>query len=102
VVRLWLGIADDCPSCRISLVRGNRVGAYILNLGVAEVVVMAVILTITVRSWPDPPWDLLGWLAPALAITSPLLFYPFSRLFFVAMDLAMHPGLHRDEDPTSS
>lgn len=92
-------IADDCPRCAISLVRGNRVGAYILNLGVAEVVVMLVVLTITVRAWPTPPWDLLGWLAPVLAITSPLVFYPFSRLLFVAMDLAVHPGLHRDEDP---
>lgn len=99
VVHRWVILDDDCPSCCISLVRGNRVGAYILNLGVAEAVVVAVVLAIVVRDWPTPPWDLLGWLAPVLAIASPLAFYPFSRLLFVAMDLAVHPGLHRDEDP---
>lgn len=99
VVRHWLHIADDCPTCGISLVRGNRVGAYVLNLGAAEAVVMAVVLTLVVRGWPDRvPWDLLGWLAPLLAITSPLIFYPFSRLAFVAVDLAMHPETRRDED----
>lgn len=99
VIRRWLQVADDCPTCGISLVRGNRVGAYILNLGVAEAVVMAVVLWVVVRGWPDHvPWELLGWLAPVLAVTSPLVFYPFSRLGFVAIDLAMHPGTKRDED----
>ena len=102
VVRHWLRIADDCPTCGISLVRGNRVGAYILNLGAAEAVVMAVVLWVVVRGWPDQvPWDLLGWLAPLLAVTSPLVFYPFSRLGFVAIDLAMHPETRRDEDAVS-
>jgi uncharacterized protein (DUF983 family) len=99
VVRRWLQVAEDCPSCAISLVRGNRVGAYILNLGAAEVVVIAVVLTLVVRGWPDHvPWDLLGWLAPLLAVASPLVFYPFSRMGFVAIDLAMHPETRRDED----
>lgn len=99
IVRHWLSILDDCPNCGISLVRGNRVGAYILNLGFAESVVMITVLTILVRTWPDPPWDLLGWLAPVLAVVSPLAFYPFARLAFVAADLAIHPDLRRDEDP---
>jgi uncharacterized protein (DUF983 family) len=98
VLRHWLGVRDDCPACGISLVRGNRVGAYILNLGVAEALTALLIIGVVVRSWPEPPWDLLGWLAPLLAITSPLLFYPWSRLFFVAIDLAMHPNTVRDED----
>ncbi len=100
VVHHWLGIVDDCPTCGISLVRGNRVGAYVLNLGVAEALTAALIIAVTVMRWPTPPWDLLGWLAPLLAVTSPLVFYPFSRLAFVAIDLAMHPGTVRDEDVT--
>ena len=99
VIRGWFSAPDDCPRCGISLIRGNRVGAYILNLVVAELLVMAVILGVVVSSWPTPPWDLLGWLAPTLAITSPLLFYPFAKLAFVAIDLAVHPDMHRDEDP---
>ncbi len=94
----WLSVADDCPRCGISLVRGNRVGAYIINIGVAEAITTGVIITLLVRDWPTPPWELLGWLAPLLAIVSPLAFYPFSRLLFAAADLAIHPNLHRDED----
>jgi hypothetical protein len=98
VVHWWLRIADDCPRCGISLVRGNRVGAYILNLGVAEALTAGLIILVVVRSWPAPPWDILTWAAPLLAITAPLFFYPWSRLLFVAIDLAMHPGTVRDED----
>lgn len=99
VVRHWLRIVDDCPRCGISLVRGNRVGAYVLNLGAAEAVTITLVLTLVVRGWPDQvPWDLLGWLAPLLAVLSPLVFYPFSRMGFVAIDLAMHPHTLRDED----
>lgn len=102
VIRRWYDAPDDCPTCGISLIRGNRVGAYILNLVVAELLVMAAILGVVVASWPTPPWELLGWLAPTLAVASPLLFYPFAKLTFVALDLAVHPDLHRDEDPETT
>lgn len=98
LIRNWFWAPEDCPQCKISLIRGNRVGAYILNLVVAELIVMGVILAVTVRSWPSPPWELLGWLAPLLAISSPLIFYPFAKMLFVAIDLAAHPGAVRDED----
>lgn len=100
VVRHWLQIVDDCPTCGISLVRGNRVGAYIINIGVAESLTMALILIVMIRNWPDPPWEFLTWAAPVMAVTSPLIFYPFSRMLFVAADLAIHPGMQRDEDRT--
>lgn len=99
-MRQWLRIVDDCPSCGISLVRGNRVGAYIINIGVAEALTASLIVIVTVRSWPNPPWDFLTWAAPLLAVTSPLIFYPFSRMLFVAADLAVHPDMQRDEDRT--
>ncbi|HRP07586.1 MAG TPA: DUF983 domain-containing protein [Gemmatimonadales bacterium] len=98
VVRHWLRIVDDCPTCGISLVRGNRVGAYIINIGVAETLTATLIIAVTVSTWPDPPWTFLTWAAPLLAVTSPLVFYPFSRMLFVAADLAVHPGMRRDED----
>lgn len=99
VVRHWLAIADDCPTCGISLVSGgSRVGAYVYNLVVAELATVALVVGLVWSRWPEVPWDLLGWLAPLLAVSLPLLFYPFSRLLFVATDLAMHPQMRRDED----
>jgi uncharacterized protein (DUF983 family) len=104
ILRHWLAVHDDCPTCGISLVRGNRVGAYIVNIGVSEALTAALIVGVVVQQGPVVPWDFLGWAAPLLAISSPLAFYPFSRLLFVAADLAVHPELKRDEDtiPPSS
>ena len=42
--------------------------------------------------------EAIFWLTPALAILSPLFFYPFAKLTWVAIDLAMHPEGRRDED----
>jgi hypothetical protein len=87
---------ENCPVCGLSLATGNRVGAYILNLFAAESLVLVVLVLVVVTRWPNPPWTLLQWLAPALALLAPLFFYPFSKLVFVAIDLAMHPGAEPD------
>jgi hypothetical protein len=52
---------------------------------------MAAIVTVVVRRWPNPPWDTLQIAAPLLMVVTPLLLYPFSKMLFVAIDLAMHP-----------
>lgn len=82
---------ETCPACGFSLATGNRAGAYILNLFTSELLLMVVLAVVVVRRWPDPPYDLLQWLAPLLMLLAPLTFYPFSKLVFVAIDLAMHP-----------
>lgn len=88
---------ESCPTCQLSLATGNRVGAYIFNITTAEIVMMIVFVAVVVRSWPNPPWDVLQYLAPAMMLLMPLLFYPFSKLLWVAMDLAMYPNAEPDE-----
>lgn len=85
-----------CPHCGLSLAAGNSVGANLLNLVLAELVLLIVIVGVVVGSWPDPPWNLLQYGAPVLMLLTPLVFFPFSRLLFVAIDLAMHPGASPD------
>lgn len=87
---------ETCPTCGLSLATGNRAGAYILNLFTSEMLLMVVLAVVVVRSWPNPPYDLLQWLAPLLMLLAPLVFYPFSKLTFVAIDLAMHPDAAPD------
>ncbi len=89
--RHWFGMKARCPSCGLSLATGNRVGANLLNLVAAEVLLMAAIVTVVVRRWPNPPWDTLQIAAPLLMVVTPLVLYPFSKMLFVAIDLAMHP-----------
>jgi uncharacterized protein (DUF983 family) len=92
VLRHWFAMKEICPTCGLALAAGNRVGAQVLNLFASEVSLMIVLVTVVVRTWPNPPYDLLQWLAPLMMLIAPLLFYPFSKLVFVAIDLAMHPG----------
>jgi uncharacterized protein (DUF983 family) len=86
----WFAMKDRCPSCGLSLAVGNRVGANLLNLVAAELLLMTAIVTVVVRSWPTPPWDTLQIAAPLLMILTPLLLYPFSKMLFVAIDVALH------------
>lgn len=92
VFRHWFAMRETCPTCGLSLATGNRVGAYIFNIGAAEAVMVVVVGTIIVGRWPDPPWTFLEYLAPALMVAVPLVFYPFSKMLFVALDLSAYPG----------
>jgi uncharacterized protein (DUF983 family) len=96
IFRHWFAMKEHCPTCGLSLATGNRVGAYILNLFAAESLVLVILVAIIVDRWPNPPWNLLQWLVPICALLAPLAFYPFSKLVFVAIDLAMHPGAEPD------
>jgi uncharacterized protein (DUF983 family) len=91
VLRHWLAMRESCPDCGLQFATGNRPGAYILNLFATGSVLMIVLLTIFLRTWPNPPYTLLQWLAPALMVVMPMILYPFSKMAFVAIDLAMHP-----------
>jgi|ERR1017187_176395 uncharacterized protein (DUF983 family) len=94
--RHWLAMKESCPVCGLSLTTGNRVGAYIFNIAGAEILMTIVVVAIVVRTWPAPPWSILQYLAPAMMLLTPLVFYPFSKLLWVAMDLAMHPNAEPD------
>lgn len=94
--RRWLQMADACPTCGYSLASGNRVGANLINLVASEVTLLVGLTIIFVRTWPNPPWTALQFGAPALMVILPLVLYPFSKMLFVAFDLAMHPEAQPD------
>ncbi len=96
VLRHWLAMREHCPTCDLALAAGNRAGAYILNLFASEIAAVLFIFSIVVRTWPNPPYGTLQWLVPVLMVIAPLVFYPFSKLVFVAIDLALHPGAEPD------
>lgn len=87
---------EACPTCGLSLTISNTIGANLLNLVAAEVLLMIVIITVVLRTWPDPPWDLLQYGAPLLMVIAPLLLYPVSKSLFVAFDLSLHPDAQPD------
>ncbi|HEU5219738.1 MAG TPA: DUF983 domain-containing protein [Gemmatimonadales bacterium] len=93
--RSWFRMASACPVCGLPLERneeGYAVGAYMFNIGLAEAAFVAVFLGVLLRTWPNPPWQILTWISVGLMVVLPLVFYPYSKLLFLGLHLLFHPA----------
>lgn len=90
----WLYLQPRCPSCALKTDRANPdhfVGAYLVNLVLAELL-FAVAFGIWMLSvWPNVPWGRIEAVLVAAMIVSPLLLYPFTRTVWLAADLIFDP-----------
>ena len=93
ILRHWFKMNVACPACGLMLDRGESsdfwLGAYALNLVVAELITIIVIVVWVVSVWPDVPWTTVQWVAVILAGGMPLLFFPFARTLWLAFDLGI-------------
>ena len=93
VLEGWTRTKDRCPTCGLALKRGEDqdfwLGAYAINLVVAESSAAVIALIVLWRTWPA--WAPAEWTGVALAIAMPYLFYPFSRLLWLGADLHFRP-----------
>ncbi len=100
ILRHWFKLRHSCPTCRLVLERGESgdywLGAYGINFVVAEVVAVLLIVAFILATLPDVPWDAVQYAAIAAAIGMPLLFFPFSRTLWLALDLCVRPTLPGD------
>lgn len=90
----WVRMKPSCSGCGLSFVRGEdgyTLGALWFNLLAAEAVTTGSMLTTAIVTWPDVPWDILRITGPIEAIVMPLVFFPFSRMLFLAFDLCLRP-----------
>jgi uncharacterized protein (DUF983 family) len=91
----WVTMCPSCPSCGIHFDRepegGYWVGSNTINLFASEAAFAVFFVGIIVATWPSPPWDLLLWGGMALMLLFPVLFFPFSKTLFIAVDLAFRP-----------
>ena len=95
----WLQMQERCPSCGMRLERGEegyQVGAYMFNIVAAELFFAAVFLITLAYRWPAPPWDLLLYGGMAMMVVTPVLFYPFSKDVFLAVDMIFRPPAPED------
>lgn len=90
----YFALRERCPRCRVRFEReeGYFLGAYALNLIVAEILglglAIVLIFKTELRHLP------LIWqevIAVALAIAFPVILFPFSRTIWIAIDLIFHP-----------
>ena len=99
LLETWLKPRAACPRCGLRLDRGESdhfIGAYALNLVVAELLAAAVLVTIAVASWPDVPWRALEIGGVILMILAPIVLFPFSRTLWLAADLVFRPPVSAD------
>jgi hypothetical protein len=86
---------ERCPTCGLALERGEEhdywLGAYAINLFIAEGFSVVVAIAYVIVAWPGVNWTLAGWIAGVLAVVSPIVFFPFSRTLWLAWDLSFRP-----------
>lgn len=92
--RHWLRLQPRCGQCALKLDRGNPdhfVGAYLVNLIIAECLFAVGLGVWLLAVWPAVPWGEIEFVAVAAMILSPLLTYPFTRTVWLAADLIFDP-----------
>ena len=95
----WFTIVERCPRCGLRFEReeGYWAGALAINIG-AAIVVFALVFVIGIAlTAPDiPVVELLAILVP-LMIVVPILYYPFSKTLWMAVDRAVLQRLDASE-----
>jgi uncharacterized protein (DUF983 family) len=90
----YFDLQASCPTCGVRFEReeGYFLGAYALNLIVAEFLGLGLALALIFKTalrdagllWQEV-------VAVSLAVAFPLIFFPFSRTVWIALDLVFHP-----------
>ena len=95
----WVKQFHECAACGLRFDRGEAdyyIGAYTLNLIIAELIVVGAMLAVIFAKWPDVPWEAMPWGLAATAIVGPLVTYPYSKAFWLALDLKFRPAEPKD------
>lgn len=89
----WWSLRDDCPRCghRFEREEGYFLGAYAVNLIVAELLTVVVLVALFVLT--DASWILIEAIVIPLAVGLPILFFPYSRTLWMAIDLMADPAV---------
>ena len=91
----WFRLRHECPTCGLLLDRGEPdywIGGYAVNFVAAELLVAGILVAVVLASWPAVPWGLVQYGGVTLAILVPILFFPFSRVLWLAWDFMFRPN----------
>lgn len=98
IIRGWFGVTPICPACGFRLEReaGYFTGAMAINAVLAGALFLAAFAVVLALTLPDPPVLLIQVVAAAFMVAFPLAFWPFSRTFWIALDLTLDPKKSTD------
>lgn len=84
---------ERCPRCGLVFERidGHDIGGLGVNTVVSIIVVVFVGLVGLLATFPELPLAPLTTATVGTALTFPLLFYPFSKTVWTAIDLRLRP-----------
>jgi uncharacterized protein (DUF983 family) len=91
----YMSQRPTCPDCYLRLDRGEPdffIGAYTINLIVAELIVFFGGAAVLIATWPTGPWTALTYGLAGLMVLGPVVLYPFSRQLWLACDLIFRPA----------
>lgn len=107
----WFTLAERCPRCnlRFERIEGHWTGDLGINTIVSFGSLLLALIAGFLLSWPEAPGVGLLVIAVAIAAFMPVLFFPFSKTIWLAIDLIMRPlepgevargyGPQRGEEP---
>ena len=97
IFRTWFELHKNCPSCGVEFNReeGYFLGAMAINLVVTEGVTVGIVTAVMVFATLDLlPLEVV---AISLAVLLPTLFYPYSRMMWMALNLQLDPPEHQTD-----
>lgn len=85
-------MAEACPRCGLLLGQeeGAFLGAMALNYGVAGALFLGILIVWTAATAPHIPVVPILFVSLGVTTASILLFYPFSKTLWAAVDLLLH------------
>jgi len=92
-------MSPECPSCHLLLDRGEEdyfLGGYTINFVVSELIIVLGAGLGILLFWPDVPWRLITWTLMGLMLVAPVIFYPFAKTLWLAMDIIFRPLVLKD------
>ena len=95
----WVKSFEECSKCGFRFDRGESdyyIGAYTINLIIAELIVVAMFVAAIFYWWPDVPWEKIPYALAAPAILAPIVTYPYSKSLWLAIDLTFRPPAAED------
>ena len=94
----WFRMAEACPRCGLALGQeeGAFLGAMALNYGVAGALLLTILIAWSAATAPHIPVGPILLVSIGVTAASILLFYPFSKTLWAAVNLLLHRMDRRD------